>query len=266
MPSRKKAKGKARKAAKDKEAKAAKEESQAVVEVAANQQNESIEAQLQGLMINSETPKLCKHGCPPRSPEEEICFEFINAFMTAFLSQDDLVGSFTTAYNATIDKYADVYYSMLNTVTSMLLACGTQLIIDDDNHAAALFACLASYFEEWIALCYRETKGVPSLTKAFELSGADDNTLVSYCRKRISCSCLDEKYKEVKSVKKMGLCYNSSCSKPNRRVERCKMFSCTRCGGANYCSDACQKTHWKEHKPICDEDVKLKTAFDSKQS
>ena len=114
-----------------------------------------------------------------------------------------------------------------------------------------------------MAVFLHKTRAVPNLTKAYEWHAADDHTLVSYYRKRISCSCLDEKYKEVKSVKKMGRCYNLNCHHPDGRVERSKMFSCTRCGVANYCSVECQRADWKEHKEFCDTSAEIKAAFNS---
>ena len=79
-----------------------------------------------------------------------------------------------------------------------------------------------------MAVSWHQTVAMANLTKLPDLKGADDHTLVSYYRKRIPCaSLLDEKYKEVKSVKKMGRCYNKTCSLPGGKVERRKMFSCT---------------------------------------
>ena len=271
MPSRKKAKGKARKAAK--EAKAVKaEERRAVAAVNNQRQEESVEAQMQQLVISALSPELCRHGfphyslSPSLSPGDiKICTEFINAYIDAFFSPDKK--GFTDAYNATEEEYADVYDSKLDTVVSMLLAGGTLCILQGNNRDAHLYASLASYFEEYIEVCHRETKVVGHLSKTCELLSADRHTLISYYKKRIPCSCLDEKYKEVKSVKKMGLCRNPNCSLPdNGRVERSKMFSCARCGYVNYCSVECQKANWKVHKKFCDKNAKLKAAFDSDQS
>ena len=255
MPSRKKAKGKARRAAKTK---AEEEGGQAPVEVAVGQrQEESVEAQLRRLVING---TVCRHGYPSLSDgDQKICRDFIVAFMTTFLSKNDLGGSLETAHKATMVEYADVYDFKMDAVFSMLLASGTQLLLGGDNGQAELFAMLASYFENYMAVAvgYRQTQATVSLTKTFELCGADGHTLVSYYKKRIPCGCLDETYKKVKPVKKLGLCFNPSCSKPNRKAERSKMFTCPRCGDANYCSVECQKIHWKEHKQFCDEDAKL---------
>ena len=165
-------------------------------------------------------------------------------------------------------KAADstVYCSKLDTFISMVLARGAQLILDRDDETAQLYASLACYFEDFKAVGVHMTRAVPNFPKIFELLSADDHTLVSYYRKRIPCVCLDEKYKEVKSVKKTGLCYNPNCSHPGRKVERSRMFSCTRCDVANYCSVECQKAEWKRHRHFCDGAVKAKAAFDSSQT
>ena len=266
MPSRKKAKGKARKAAKEAKEAEAKEESEAVAEVAAGQRQEgSVEAQMQQLQINAASPKTCMHGPPPG--EENICEDFIKAFIASLYSVDKVGKGFVTAYNATKDEYADVYSSKLDTVISILLASGTLYILGGDNRQAQLHAMLASHFEEYMAVNVHMTKAFFSWSKVVELESADDHSLVSYYRKRIPCSCLDEKYKEVKSVKKTGLCYNPNCSLPdNGRVKRSKLLCCTRCRVANYCSVECQKGHWKEHRVECEAFVKQKAAFDSNQT
>ena len=261
MPSRKKAKGKARKAAK------AKEESRAVVAVTANQRQEgSLEAQMQGLQINHITYVNCKHGCPLLSDSEaKIYVEFIETFIDEFASKDFVAG-LLTAYDTTIEKYPSMYSSKLDTVISILVSRGTQMILDGDNSRTQLYAMLAFHFEEWVAVEVRKTKCSPCLIKLLELLSADDHTLVSFYRKRVPCSCLDKKYKEVKSVKKMGVCCNKTCSLPGRMVERSKMFSCTQCGYANYCSVECQRANWKEHKKNCYEHAKENAAFNTEQS
>ena len=263
MPSRKKVKGKARKAAK--EAKAKEGESEAVI--SANQRHEeSLEAMMQQLMISSSK---CTHGSCPFSGDMHICSNFIDAFTTdVFVNSntDILAESFSSAFHATKEKYADVYASKLETVISMLLFLGTQLLLDGNNGIAQLYAEVACYFNEFVAVSYRKTKATLSWTKIGELNGGDDHTLVSFYRKHIPCSCLDEKYKDVKSIKKLGRCYNPNCSLPGGRVEKSKMLCCTRCGDVNYCSVECQKADWKRHKENCDNIAEIKDAFKSEHA
>eukprot|EP00985_Skeletonema_marinoi_P003306 scaffold1383_cov79-Skeletonema_marinoi.AAC.1 len=95
-----------------------------------------------------------------------------------------------------------------------------------------------------------------------EILIADDHTLVSFYRKRISCTCLAKKYKEVKSIKKMGYCNNEKCPLPGGKVERSKMLYCTRCSVAYYCSRDCQKAAWSEHREECKERAETNAKFE----
>jgi hypothetical protein len=254
MPSRKKAKGKARKAAK--EAKAKEEEDRAGF----------IPRSADRLLISAAFPTHCWHGYPPLpTGEEDICRDFIGDFITAFISQD-VVDEFVTAHRVTGEKYADVYASKLDSVISMLLASGTKMILGGNNKQAQMNAMLTCYFEEWVAVQVHETKAVPNRAKINELRFADDRTLVSFYRKRIPCSCLDERYEEVKSVKKMGCCYNPNCIHAFGTVERRKMLFCTRCGEANYCSVECQRADWKTHRVRCNKIVEAKAEFSSNET
>ncbi len=264
MPSRKKAKGKARKAAKEEKSKTA---------AAVNQrqkQEDSLEAQIQRLRINAaNSPEQCIHGRPPMSQDEEKIFQdFIDAFIAAYNSAaDDMVKMFMAAQAATAEEFADVYSSKLEVVISALLAVGTQCILDGDNNQALPNAILACCFEEWTAVKMRKTKAVMNWAKIAELGcETDEHTFVQYYRKRIPCHCLDKKYEAVKSVKKMGKCCNLKCSLPGGKVERSRMLSCTRCGVANYCSRECQKADWKNHKEFCGNTAEEKAAFQAKQS
>jgi len=267
MPSRKKAKGKARKAAKE-AAKAEEGKRQAVI---ANQRQVGPhEALMQRLNINA-TPLICKHGygLVALTPGDlKICQDVIRTFTAVFTSREDVMECFIEASTVTHEKYPDLYSSklLLESLVSCLLSSGTQRVLDEgDNCPARLFAMLACYFEEWSNVKVRKTKATLNWTQIFEFNHADDHTLVKYLRKRIDCSCLDKKYKEARCITKMGTCCNPSCSWPNQKVERSMMFCCTRCGDANYCSIECQRAAWKIHRGDCDNIVKLKAAFDSKQ-
>jgi len=122
---------------------------------------------------------------------------------------------------------------------------------------------LISWGKQWVDVMLHKTKAVLDPAKGIELIHADEHTLVKYLRKHIPCSCLDEKYEEVKKIKKMGICFNLQCSLPNREAERSTMLSCTRCRRVNYCSPQCQKVDWTDHKQDCDCWVALRAAFES---
>ena len=126
------------------------------------------------------------------------------------------------------------------------------------------YASFACYLEEYTAIILR-TKATFDPTKSAELICADEHTLVKYLRKSIPCNCLDEKYKQVKSITKMGLCANPHCCLPDRRAERKTMLYCTRCRSVNYCSPECQKANWSEHKKSCKEASDRSATWESRR-
>ena len=137
--------------------------------------------------------------------------------------------------------------SKLKLVLSYFLCNGTHHVLQGDFDNARCFAAMAAYFEIFVA-AKRGEKVNPASTTAtmLEVINCDECTLVKFLRKQIPCSCLDEMYKEVKSMTRTGVCFNCSCT-----PERSKLLTCGRCGDANYCSRACQKADWPKHKESC---------------
>ena len=103
--------------------------------------------------------------------------------------------AFNIATEATKIEFAEVDFSKFgdSCTMSIFLCSGTQRILQGDRRKAQLCATLACYFEDFMAVNVRKTKATLSWSKLLELESADDHTLVLYYRKRISCSCLDEK-------------------------------------------------------------------------
>ena len=221
----------------------------------------------------------CKHNADPICLKvDSTVFQFVYAFRKAFneaIERSDLRKNFLiTAKNATMDKFADVWNdsAKLEMAISFLLCKGTQDILEggeqytmigsDDN--ARKSAAFARFFEQHIAVELEQTQALinwPKITNAYV---GDNHTLVKFYRHRIPCSCLDEKYEEVKHITKMGMCNNPECSVSNGRVERSKTKYCSRCRRLTYCSRECQEAHWMTHKPFCDKCAARKAAFEAK--
>ena len=232
MPSRKKAQGKARKAAK--------------AEVKANR---------------------CFHGFDQLS-QSERCKEFIKAFdlkfaLTIALSSNRMVGAtYTETWEAIQQEFPDALVDdvILKNASSYYLSKGTDLILQgsivEPNTSHACF------FEQIIAQLHEKSRPA-NMSKVIELMGTDQHTAVKFIRERIPCNCLDEKYKQVKSIKKMGHCGNENCISSDRNVERKTMVYCANCRMINYCSRECQVADWSRHKPRCKEASKMKADFKS---
>ncbi len=261
MPSKKKARGRARKAAK--EAKAAEEEAKTVV---VKNQDGSLEAQMQRLTINnllreSDTVQKCRHGFELEGHEERLCVEFVEVFRRGYhesflAGANDIASCLIEGTNATKGRFLAWWNDVAkleDVVSWCLVACGAQrCILGGNNLSAQIDASFACYFEQRIAFNMKKTAPMINCHSIGELQMSDINTLVNYFRKRIPCKCLDKRYKEVKSVIKMGRCCNPTCSLLDRQVERKKMFCCMGCSDTYYCSPECQKAHWKsDHKKIC---------------
>ena len=150
-------------------------------------------------------------------------------------------------------------------VVSYFLHNGTMLILDggDDNYFNS--AILARFFEEWLKVEVHKSQACIDWPKVTESARCDKHTLVKYFWRRIRCSCLDEKYEEVKSITKMGVCFNQHCAHPKRSVERSKLRCCSRCRSVTYCSRECQAADWSLHKSFCDEIAAKRAEFDASQ-
>ena len=201
-------------------------------------------------------PCQCGHGYVPG--EDHFTIDgFAQTFWSTFNQRENfcnLAERMRAAYEAVHEKYPgtpqDTYKVKL--VVALYLSQGTQMVLQGDLQSARLFAFLAYHFQDYIAVYLDENKATIDTLKQVELLRTDEHTLVKYLRKNIPCSCLDEKYKEVKSVTKMGVCDNLECSLPKHMAKRSKMLYCNGCRVVSYCSRECQKAAWPKHKEHCE--------------
>lgn len=274
MTSRKKINGRARRAAAKTKAKRAKDE-----QAAANQ-NQPLIGTGRQLQMSEDTIRegtiRCNHGLVPSHYHWNSREEFVNTttnmkqivtgFLKAFVHEfDGAGGDFLTAYHATKRQFANVWndHSKMEFVVSFLVSSGTSKALEGNIKIASKYAALSSYFEQYVQVDLLNTRAFPGWAKIKELYSADMHTLVSYLRRRIPCSCLDKKYKEVKSIPKIGLCCSSECPLPGGMTTRSLTMCCSRCRAANYCSRECQVAAWKEHKDECTFYADLKAKFES---
>eukprot|EP00984_Skeletonema_dohrnii_P021610 scaffold10847_cov72-Skeletonema_dohrnii-CCMP3373.AAC.2 len=202
---------------------------------------------------------LCSHRLPC---QVEICARFVYALLdeynaAAIPGGDNLIPPTRTitALQAMREKeeYAEVWNDAgkMKLLVSYFVSFGTGNVMEGNMESARIAAHYACFFEEYIAaVLNNENQASISIqsVKMCELFVADEHTLISYLKHRIPCRCLDEIYKQVKSTKKMGLCFNENCCHPDGMVERSSLLNCTRCRFANYCSRECQVADWPRHK------------------
>ena len=204
----------------------------------------------------------CKHGVEPH-PSTNICLRFAFAFGESFgkcngrqlLNTDCILD----AKNATWDEFAEVWNdaAKMALTVSFFLCDATQAVLKGDYGHARYAATFARFFEQYIAVELKETQAVFNWPKIHETQSADMHTLVKFLRRRIPCSCLDEKYEEVKSITKVGHCYYSQCKFPGGMTDRSNTKYCSRCRFITYCSRECQVADWTNHRGKCDRAVAM---------
>ena len=240
------------------------------------QEQSLLSAQMRQVQAREE----CKHGLNhPFASTDDVILQFVSIFMESFdkaIERGDgsVLDCLFDARNATCYEFAGVWYdsAKLETAMSFSLFFGTQQYLGGyygDARASATFArqaaTVARYFQQYIAVMLKQTQALINWPKIFETYYGDDHTLVKFFRHRIPCSCLDEKYEEVKHITKMSYCSNPQCSIPGRKVERSNTKDCSRCHRVVYCSRKCQEADWTEHKPICDHSTAMIAKFEAKR-
>eukprot|EP00986_Skeletonema_menzelii_P010422 scaffold5069_cov126-Skeletonema_menzelii.AAC.2 len=246
---------------------------EAAINLAAAEKEELEAAAKNDEVENSEK---CRHGFVPL-PKGHVCEGFIGSFCNVCFefSKFNLAAGhlLKKIYESMKTKYANVWNDpdKLQMVVSHFSLVGTVSIIAGQDRFARYAATYVSFFEQWtkqIVMYENETQAFWELCdwgKISELYMGDEHTLVSFYRKRIPCKCLDEKLKEVKSIEKIGICQNPTCSLPYGMTARSKMVYCTQCRRANYCSRECQVAAWLSHKKYCANDARRLAALKSKQ-
>lgn len=201
---------------------------------------------------------------------------FTRAFTSAFIGEANrtsvLESAIRAAHGSTARRYEDVMFDLKNLelVVSVFVSKATEVLLRDKagdtetqcRARAGLYASLACYFEHHIkgGLPIRNIQAFVTTTQMFELHNADNNdrVLIGYLKRRLSCSCLNDLYNEVKSTRKLGICFNEKCPLVGRKAERSKMFYCSRCGLYCYCSRECQAADWPNHMGYCNSAAKAK--------
>jgi hypothetical protein len=198
----------------------------------------------------------CDHGLA--SSDARSCQDFAEAFVMGLVrtykNESTLQDAFNAAVDATKGEYVDVWQDSvrIEKIISYFLARGTRNILTGNINDARIDAMYACYFEEEVVTRLNNSSahqlsssshshhshrsyysrsdsggttnssGSHHSRRIAELRHADEHVLINFFRRRIPCSCLDERYRQIRS-----------------KVKRSAMLYCTHCYEPYYCSHEC---------------------------
>ena len=232
MPSRKRAKGKARKAK-------------------ARESNCN-------LILHNES--VCRHGCEIIS-KDDICYKFVEQLEVEMnevydLRDDIYLGQ--VVMNTVDQMKAMKEYEMIwddesketqqklqslfiNLATNLLLRADTQRSVNQACAAIAFHITSTHNFDYWDSMDYSKHR--------VSLRNLEDGLVydcAKFLKKRISCQCLKKVYLQERVVSRMSACSYCKAAK-DRRV----LHLCSNCLYHHYCNVECQAGHWPTHKSVC---------------
>ena len=248
MPSRKKAKGKARRA-------------KAKAKDDCDSGNE-ISLLVGNLSLNSKNK--CTHGRRDIS-SDHICFHFVEEFEVAvkaafeelvFKQQNPTCGPFLIYGNAINRVDSDLCTEIsgnddnVQILRSLLLSLGVDLLLSDREYSSppATIVAIAVLFVQH-KFDIKEVRASDTSARALHdlNDGGSEEDTTRILSKRIPCNCLKEKHAQAKAETKVGMC--SYCRK---LMDRKELMLCGGCKIPQYCSVECQKADWTAgHKNWC---------------
>lgn len=107
----------------------------------------------------------------------------------------------------------------------------------------------SEYLKQHLACDVHKSQPLFYMERVDELLIGNERRVVSYLKKRIPCTCLDETFTVVKSLPKIGHCSNIGCR--TEGIELSAMKSCGGCRRSHYCCESCHAAHWPDHKEEC---------------
>lgn len=228
MPSRKKAKGRARKA----------------------------KAKEGNLVLHDDS--VCRHGCEPIS-KDDFCYKFVKQFEVEMNAAYDLLPDgddfqIASIYNKTIERLDDEFNFIWDNediqtrLAQLYISLGTNLLLKctsrSKNMASAVaIAVLMSQFNNDMDKVLKRASR-RSLIRDLEDGIVYD--AVKFFLKRAPCQCLKKMYSRLKPHLRTAIC--QSCDDVDDRKH---MYLCSGCYYKIYCSVECQAAHWSDHKAWC---------------
>lgn len=250
MPSRKRAKGRARRGTKNAAASASlpKEDAETAAPAAtagsqARDQNQQTELcrLMSGVDLSGSG---CTHGRTP--PPSHACSVLADAFEgavdDAVYGSNDMMEAFRRIQQAIEIAYSEGPVNVQWTL-SYFLSVGVNYVLMGFRNHAIIAAIQVLYIEHTF-----EGGNKSWEAKAFDiLVGNQDRELACFFSRKKACDCLKKMYKSLKAEPAAGVCH--SCAE---EFERKKLLQCAGCRFASYCGIDCQKADWPRHRPFCE--------------
>ena len=211
---------------------------------------------------DSESIAGCNHGCVALPSRDHAVSQFMNTFDDGWDSKS-LHAALEGAFDARPEVWRDAEHRQM--AIDIFLSMGTNMILhrsrDDDSPKRERGISHAILFLE----CYDGDGDVNYALTAMKAhrslpDGCGERDVLKFYSKRLSCSCLKEKYKHArKTIPKLGKCMNCK-----ERKERSYLTTCGRCKVQMYCSRECQVADWPDHEKMCDTWVGIRKCQNAK--
>ena len=194
---------------------------------------------------------LCSHGRPLVLPESGHAVS--NFIESVLLDDQNIRNRFEVFNNDTFRELA----------VDILVRIGTLVCNDCDDGAtgaakniAFQILFLESYDVEQGDDLYAAMYRSGMLLTVSDLKNGGEREVIRFFTKRISCSCLKVRYKQIKVLHPKS---KSRCDNCEQVKDRQSLMLCGRCKVCQYCSIECQKADWPKHKiGVCDKTVQYR--------
>ena len=244
MPSRKRAKGKARKAK-------------------ARESNCN-------LILHNES--VCRHGCEVIS-KDDICYKFVEQFEVEMKTAIDvsLKGANSLSFSdETIKRLkASKEYNMIwdnnseetqQKLQSLFINLGTNLLLRDvtlEANAVVGYEAIQLGMASIVAMAivssqhdYDVLKALFDLKSRLVLRDLNDGLsydIIKFFHKRSPCKCLKKIYIQDRVKTRRAVCHHCKVER-----ERSQLYLCSGCLYFSFCSKDCQAADWRDHQRRCD--------------